>query len=311
MKIAVSSFAIKTLLLLPGVVLLSASRVRAEDFAAERKDDRLIITRGGKPLAHFVFGDPQIRRPYFAHVHTLSGVPVTRAHPPVEGKDPVDHAMMHPGIWLAFGDINGHDFWRNKAAIRHEKFTQEPAMKHGALTFATVSKLVPAQGAALAEMSSVFTFSTSTNGWLLAWDATFAPLVDGFYFGDQEEMGLGVRMATALSETQGGTITSSTGRKGAKDTWGQLADWCDYSGAVDGKKCGVLLMASPENFRQSWFHNRDYGLMVANPFGKKAFTKVSEPSKVAVENGKTLRLRYGVLVHDGELPKDHLWEDWK
>jgi len=288
----------RTLLLLC-TVLLSHSGLAAEDFVAEKKDDRLIITRGGKPLAQYVFGDPQIIRPYFAQVRSLSGVQVTRRHPPVEGADPVDHAIMHPGIWLAFGDVNGQDFWRHKAAIRHEKFTQEPAMKNDALTFATVSKLMPAEGAALAEMSSVFTFSASTNGWLLAWDATFTPLGDGFYFGDQEEMGLGVRVAAALSETKGGIITSSTGKKGAKETWGQIADWCDYSGEVDGKKCGILLMASPDNFRQSWFHNRDYGLMVANPFGKKAFTKASAPGRVPVEKGETLRLRYGVLVHDG------------
>ena len=25
---------------------------------------------------------------------------------------------MHPGLWLAFGDLNGIDFWRNKAPVR-------------------------------------------------------------------------------------------------------------------------------------------------------------------------------------------------
>src|SRR5688572_9439484 len=76
--------------------------LRAEEFTAVKEVDRLVIARGGRPLAHFVFNDQQIRRPYFAHVKTLSGVQVTRAHPPVEGADPVDHAAMHPGIWLAF-----------------------------------------------------------------------------------------------------------------------------------------------------------------------------------------------------------------
>ena len=123
------------------------------------------------------------------------------------------------------------------------------------------------------------------------------PLVDGFYFGDQEEMGLGVRMAPGLAEKNGGVIGSSSKQSGAKATWGQIADWCDYSGEADGKKCGVMLMASPDNFRRSWFHNRDYGLMVANPFGEKAFTKGAE-SRVKVEKGKSLRLRFGVLVHD-------------
>jgi Methane oxygenase PmoA len=276
----------------------AASLQGAEEFAAEKKDDRVVITRGGKPLAHYVFNDPQIPRPYFAHVRTLAGVQVTRTHPPVEGQDPVDHAAMHPGIWLAFADVSGHDFWRNKATTMHEKFTTEPAAKDGALTFATLSKLMPRDGAALAEMNSAFTVTMGLQGWLLTWDATIVPMGDGLYFGDQEEMGLGVRVASGLAELKGGTITSSTGKKGAKETWGRQADWCDYAGMIGGKRCGLLLMASPDNFGQSWFHNRDYGLMVANAFGRKAFTK-GEASRVVVEKGKPLRLRHAVLVHDG------------
>ena len=37
---------------------------------------------------------------------------VTRHHPPIEGQDRVDHGTFHPGIWMAFGDISGSDYWR-------------------------------------------------------------------------------------------------------------------------------------------------------------------------------------------------------
>jgi hypothetical protein len=46
-----------------------------------------------------------------------SGVAVTRHHPPIAGSDATDHDTMHPGVWLAFGDLNAQDFWRNKARI--------------------------------------------------------------------------------------------------------------------------------------------------------------------------------------------------
>jgi Methane oxygenase PmoA len=270
----------------------------ADEFAAEKKDDRLVITRGGRPVAHFVFKDAAILRPYFAHVHTPAGVPVTRTHPPVAGTDPVDHATMHPGIWLAFGDVSGHDFWRNKAAIRHEKFTQEPVVKDGVLTFATLSGMIPADGEPLAEMACTFTFDAKHVATQITWQAAFTPLRDGFSFGDQEEMGLGVRMATALSEKNGGGIESSTGKKTAAATWGQPADWCDYTGKAGDKECGITLLTSPGNFRASWFHNRDYGLMVANPFGQKAMTKQGEPSRVPVAKGATLKLAFRVILHD-------------
>ena len=55
----------------------------------------------------------------FDRISRTSGHPageVTRTHPPGDG-DATDHATMHPGVWLAFGNISGEDFWRNKARI--------------------------------------------------------------------------------------------------------------------------------------------------------------------------------------------------
>jgi Methane oxygenase PmoA len=81
--------------------------------------------------------------------------------------------------------------------------------------------------------------------------------------------------------------------------WGKAADWCAYAGTIDGRRAGVLLMPHPENFRRSWFHARDCGLLVANPFGRNAFTK-EEKSKVVVRKGQSVRLRSGMLVWSGE-----------
>lgn len=115
-------------------------------------------------------------------------------------------------------------------------------------------------------------------------------------FGDQEEMGLGVRIATPLAVVKGGEITDSQGRKNGKQVWGQQADWCQYGCDMDGRQFGVVLMPDPMNFRRSWFHARDYGLVVANPFGQNAFTKAVK-SKVIVPKGDAFRLRFGVLVY--------------
>ena len=38
-------------------------------------------------------------------------------------------------------------------------------------------------------------------------------------------------------------------------------------------------MPGPGNFGRSWFQARDYGLLVANPFGRRYFTG-GEPSRV-------------------------------
>ena len=278
------------------LLFFGAFSASAQDFAFTEQPDRLVITHGARPVAHFVFKDAAILRPYFAHVHTPDGIQVTRNHPPVAGKDAMDHDTMHPGIWLAFGDISGNDFWRNKAVVRHERFSAAPVVKAGQLTFATECSLLATNQAKLATLKSRFAVSRVGEGFLLTWEAGFTPTADGFYLGDQEEMGLGVRVATELTEKKGGVITSSSGATTAKTTWGKTADWCDYSGVFGERRVGIAAMAGPQNFRPSWFHNRDYGLMVANPFGENAFTKGTK-SRVVAPKGETFRLRFGAWIH--------------
>src|SRR5262245_53692331 len=191
-------------ILFAALVCFIARSILAADFATEQRSDCLIITHDSMPVAHFVFADTNILRPYFAHVHTPDGIQVTRNHPPIADVDPVDHPTMHPGIWLAFGDINGQDFWRNKATIRHEKFTITPETSKNQLTFATESSLVSTNGDTLAKLSSTFRLISIQDGYLLSWRALFEPLTENFTFGDQEEMGFGARVATPLSEKNGG-----------------------------------------------------------------------------------------------------------
>src|SRR5262245_22959065 len=100
-------------LILTGLLVV-APAVRAESKVAFKLEAKqLRITSDGKPFADYVFGNEKVLRPYFAHVHAPGGIQVTRNHPPT-GKDATDHATMHPGLWLAFGELGGSDFWRNR-----------------------------------------------------------------------------------------------------------------------------------------------------------------------------------------------------
>ena len=97
-------------------------------FVTEERQVRIFL--GDQEVADYVFEDNEISRPYFAHVKTLTGKQVSRNHPPQEGVDKMDHANMHPGIWLSFGDLNGHDYWRLKARTKHVRFFELPAVEH-------------------------------------------------------------------------------------------------------------------------------------------------------------------------------------
>lgn len=282
------------------IALLAAPASFASTLGFTVGDGSVVLTDAGRPIGEFVHRDPGILRPYVAHLHAPGGIPVTRHHPPRPGQDPVDHDRMHPGVWMAFGDLSGHDFWRNRATIRHERFTDGPAVSDGVVSLTTESALERADGAPVGRMRLVLSLASRPAGYLLVWDATIIASEQDLVFGDQEEMGMGVRVATPLTETNGGTLTGSTGERTAKATWGRAFDWCDYSGRSGERVVGITLMPDPANFRRSWFHNRAYGLMAANPFGRKSMNQ-GDVSAVRVPKGESLRLRFGVLLHSAPL----------
>ncbi len=269
------------------------------DLGLVAQTDRIEITDGPAVIAAFVFKDPQVLRPYVMGLKTPGGIAVTRNHPPVLGTDAEDHATMHPGMWFAFGDINKNDFWRNQAKMVFTDWAAVPKVADGRVMFTARFGLMDAKDQALGQLLLSISVARRPHGYLWIWDGVFSSDSQELRFGDQEEMGLGVRLATPLIEKNGGRLINDEGMKTAKGTWGKQALWSDYSGALKGSEVGILLMPSPKNFRKSWFHNRDYGLMVANAFGNQAFTK-GEPSEVVVRRGESLRLIYGVLVHEAE-----------
>jgi hypothetical protein len=283
-------------ILIPALTLACvAFAAHAQEVAFAPEPGRLAIHVDGQPFAVYVFEDPEIPRPYFKDVREPGGFQVTRNHPPVEGKDPTDHATYHPGIWMAFGDISGADFWRNKARVRHEKFTQEPQPGNPA-SFEVSNAYETSDGKLVCRETCRYTIAPSPGGVMLLLDSRFTGPVP-FTFGDQEEMGLGLRVATAITVKQGsGALTNSDGLKNEDGVWGKPADWCDYGGIVEGRRVGMTLLNHPGNFRKPWFHARDYGLLVANPFGRNAFTE-GEKSAVIVPAGEEFRLRYGVWIY--------------
>ena len=283
----------------------TASSVNIEPLMVKKEPTRLMITQAGQTVAEFYFANDLVKRPFFADLRVPGGIKITRNFPPIEGQDSTDHADMHPGLWLGFGDLNGSDFWRNKATMRHDKFLTEPEWRKDALTFATQCILLANGGNELGRMDTQFTLKPSEHVLAITWDSTFYATTGDLVFGDQEEMGFGARVATAITEKNGGLITSSTKETMAKKTWGQPAAWCDYSGVINGRHVGITLVPDSVNPQPGWWHNRDYGVFVANCFGRQAM-KQGDKASLAVKQGQTLRLRYTALLHSSsdEKPLD-------
>jgi hypothetical protein len=209
---------------------------------------------------------------------------------------------------MSFGDIDGSDYWRNKARVRHAEFTEPPRDKPAKGSFAVRNEFLDQKypSKVVCNENTSYTFLARADGFLLLWDTTFSA-DHKIAFGDQEEMGLSFRVATPLRvgasgdknlPAGNGTITNSAGKTNEAEVWGKTAEWCDYSGVIAEQWVGMTIFCHPDNLRPSWFHARNYGLLEANLFGRQAFTK-GEKSSIIVQPGKSLRMRYGILVHSG------------
>jgi hypothetical protein len=290
-------------------LILGTRSSAGEDLPAigfRTEEDRVVVVVGEQAIAEYVMRDAKTPRPYFAHLRTLGGLQVTRNHPPQED-DLKDHDTFHPGLWMAFGDLSGADNWRLQAKVLHEQFVEPPQGRAGRGGFTVENRYLNQRGdATICREIRRCDFHVLPSGWLLVWDSTFSSDAGDFTFGDQEEMGLGLRVATPLAvvSNRGGRILDAEGNVNEKNARGKTAAWCDYSGPLSGRYTGVTLLSHPENFRPSWQHVRDYGLVVANPFGRRALTG-GEESRVVVKRGESLRLRFGVFVHESENARQH------
>ncbi|HUX59482.1 MAG TPA: DUF6807 family protein [Bacteroidales bacterium] len=258
---------------------------------------KLLISIGGKPFANYIYEDSVTTRPYFDNVMTPCGIQATRNHPP-QADDPKDHSAWHPGIWLSFGDINGNDYWRTKQKVEHEMFVEQPSGGPGKGTFTVRNYYMSSDGSSrmLAELVE-YTILVRPSGYLLVTNSTFSSDENDFTFGDQEEMGLGIRLNTKITVQYGqGHITNAEGLKDEKETWGKASKWIDYSGKIDNNYVGMAIMPDPANFRPSWYHSRNYGYVAANPFGREAM-KQGEKSAVTVKKGESFSLGFGILVY--------------
>jgi hypothetical protein len=209
-------------------------------------------------------------------------------------------------MWMSFGDISGSDYWRLAAPVKFERFIEAPHGGPGrggfAARLAYLKQGDPSQTVCNEDLR--WEVRVVPAGRLILWDSTFSS-DKPFTFGDQEEMGLGFRVATAIRAERdseiglppgNGEIVSSTGARNEEEIWSNSYEWCDVSGELHGQRVGVAVFPHPKNFRPCWFHARDYGMVAANPFGREAMKK-GEKSAVKVEPGDRLQLRYGVLVH--------------
>jgi hypothetical protein len=270
--------------------------------------------RCGRDVVASYVTDPARAKPFFWPLLAPNGVPVTR-----EPDAPGDHPHQK-SAWFCHGDvipegveikhklkgIEGVDFWSEAPGHGRIVCTKVGAVDQVKTrgSVATFNEWRTADGVKLLDEARTITLYNLGEARLFVLDIDLTAAVP-VTFGDTKEGSLGVRVRDSMTEKRGrGALTNAEGKSGMADVWGRMSAWCDYSGPADNTLVGVALFADPDNPYPTCWHARDYGLLAANPFGraKSGFPAMKGRTDLAkLAKGEHLKLRYGLLVHNGDV----------
>lgn len=298
-------FTVSALCLLASAISTSAAD---EGFRLKDSDGKLEIRYEGQHIATYLKRHDKLTRPAFVNVCLPSGIQVTRNFPPrnpedldprYSGKGGIVHPVMHPGLWISYGHLEGHDYWRLKARVEFVKYIEKPKWEVDRASFTIQNRFLSEEGEETICIESVrYDWQRVEQGIVIDIQTIYNSNND-FYFGDQEESGLGVRVASPIRVNGGnGTILNNRGEKNGKEVWGKEAEWVDYFGTIEGKEVGVMVIPHKNNPRPSWMHARDYGLIVTNPFPKQPKERKEPYQKTFVAAREEYSFGWTVLLHE-------------
>lgn len=300
-------------------------------------DDRVVVTADGEPFTeyrpaatHDILGTP-VCYP----IRTAGGAPITRGYPiDPRPNERVDH-RNHVGLRLAYGNVDGIDFWRGRGST--------PEEGRGLVEHRTVERVADGSPAEL-----VVTCDWVGHGdqHLLSEETTFRFHADegertidrvtrltaerDVDLEDDKEGLFALRTCrelehpddgeTRLTDENGeprdegivhnegvtGEYHSSEGESGL-DVWGTRAPWMALEGQIDGEAVTVTIMDHPDNVgHPTYWHARGYGLFAANSLGQAAFTRGERELGFSLAAGESATLRYRLDVHSTDFDADRV-----
>lgn len=287
---------------------LTSASTRAE-VKLTQQEGSVKVEINGEHFTDYIFkGAPHV---YYFPLLGPGGVPMTRSYPMATNVAGEEHDHPHHrSLWYSHGAVNGVDFWAEtpKAGkILHDKFLE---VKSGAQegVIRSANKWVAPDGKVICtDERTLRVYDRPAKERLFDFEITLkAPADREVLLGDTKEGSMAVRVNESMRLTKGkkekgeGHIVQSTGVRDDK-TWGKAADWCDYSGPVQGKTVGIAIFDHPSNpGHPTHWHVRDYGLFAANPFGLHDFEKKPPGAgNLTIPAGQSVTFRYRFYIHEG------------
>ena len=281
--------------------ILSSGEVGSGGVAFSERANAIDVTIDGRAFTTFRYGTDGFR-PYFFPVLGPGGSPVTRG----ETSDNSSDHVHHRSLYVAYGEVNDVDVWaegEDSGRVVHQSFTDKSG---GAAVgkIHTENDWVNKAGEKLmSDRQNFRIYNTPDTGTIIDLDLTFIASAGDVYFGDTKEGGIiSVRVNPSMNASDGGKIENAYGGTNEGETWGKRAQWCDYSGIVEGTPVGVAVFDHISNPRYpTYWHVRNYGLMTTNIFGTGTFEgDQSKDGSYTLKSGEEMNFRFRVLIHAGD-----------
>ena len=290
-------------------------------------DDRVRVEINGQLFTEYFFKGSA--KPYFYPILGPGGAGMTRDWPMKETSGEEHDHPHHRGLWFGHGEVNGADVWTDKGEntgrVVHRNFRE---ISSGKNTGVIVSRnyWVDAAGKLLCTDETTMRFYNPGDvpaRWL-DFELTLRGSNGDVLLGDTKEGVMSIRIAESMRLTRqtpkgqkpvpgDGRIVLSTGLRDA-EAWGKRAEWCDYSGPVNGKTVGIAIFDHPQNPRHpTWWMVRDYGLFAANAFGQHEYEKTADPNAgdLKIPAGSSVTFQYRFLFHEGDAQQGRVAERFK
>jgi hypothetical protein len=318
-----------------GLVLMLIAATPTGKVAVDQHDETTDFLVDGEVIATYHHGR-DIAKPHFASLFAPGHIPVTSGSL-VPRRNASDTA--HMSAWIGYGDVLADELstTSNRRDSRGVDFwSSEPG--HGLIACLNVSTVsIPGRaelrsanvwktrdGRAMLDEERLIELYNLDKGRLLIITSTLKSAGLPVTLGDTSAGFLGVRVHEQIGHdarkktTRGSKsqITNSAGESGESACWGKRADWCDYSGIVDGHTVGVAVFDDPANKPRACWQVRDSGLLAANPFGRgikagyPVFASQPEPL-VRLTIGQSLTLRYAIYIHAGDVKSGEVADSYR
>ena len=263
--------------------------------------ETITVTLNDRHFTTFRYAKAQFR-PYFFPVLGPNGREVTRGETSDISKDHVHHRSLY----VAYGEVNDVDLWgegSNSGRVVPQGFTQKQGGAVVSRLYTQNSWQTQAGEALMADVQNFRIYNLPEDAALLDLDLSFIASVGDVHFGDTKEGGIiSIRVHPSMNASDGGKMENAFGGINEAETWGKRANWCDYSGVVDGTPVGIAVFDHIVNPRYpTYWHVRNYGLMGSNIFGGSSFER--DPSKdgsYTLKQGEEMHFRFRVLIHAGD-----------